>query len=120
MADVANQLADGYLAVKREVWSTEVVTTDGGGEHRNQRWSAPLAEWDVTVPFCKRSSSAYVAATALIFATKGSLRTFTFHDPIECEDVEVRILDDTMAFVTNGNLVQIEFSVRQIRSGNSP
>lgn len=121
MPDVALQLTSGrYTAVKNDLWSTEVVQTDGGSEHRNQRWSAPLSEWDVTIPFCKRSSTEYLAALALFAATKGSFYTFTFHDPVACEDVLVRFVDDALRFSANGNLVQIDFTVREVRAGDSP
>lgn len=122
MADIAQQLTRGsYSATKRDMWSTEIVQTDGGQEFRNQRWTAPLAEWDVTIPFCKRNSTQYLAATALLAAAKGSWNTFTFHDTVDCVDVQVRLVDDSMAFTPNGNLVQIDFTVKEVRlNGNSP
>lgn len=121
MADVTQQLTDRYSAVKHDAYSTEVVTTDGGEEFRNARWAAPLATWDVVIPFCSRSSTHYSAVVALFAATLGSLRTFTFHDKVACADYEVRLVDDTLSFTPNGNLVQIEFSVKEVRaSGDSP
>lgn len=116
MADIVETLTAGtYLATKRDKWSTEIVETDGGFEFRNQRWETPLAEWDITIPFCKRDSAKYTSAVALINAAKGSLNSFSFHDPVACEDVDVRILEDSMSFTPDGNLVQIEFSVREVR-----
>lgn len=117
MADVSEQIAAGrYIATKRDAYSTEVVRTDGGGEHRNARWAAPLAEWDVSIPLCKRNSAEYLAAVALFDAIKGSWKSFTFHDPVACADVEVRLLDDTLSITPQGNLVAIDFAVREERA----
>lgn len=122
MADVSQQLvANSYIATKRPKYATEVVRTDGGGAHHNSRWASPLAQWDVTIPFCKRTDPRYLAAIALFDAALGSGLTFIFHDSVACEDVEAWILDDTLAITPNGNLVQVEFSVEEYRaSGNSP
>ncbi len=121
MADVALQLTARYVATKRRAYSTEVVTTDGGAEHRNARWSASLSEWDVTIPACKRSSADYLALIALFEATLGSLRSFTFHDKVACLDFEVRFVDDEINVTPVGNLVEASFAVRQVRlSGDSP
>lgn len=122
MADSSLQLTSGkYLAVKRPLYSTEVVRTDGGGTQRNSRWSRRLSTWDVTIPWCKRTSTEFQAADALFEDLLGSGRTFTFHDPVDCVDVEACILDDTLTITPNGNLVQVEFAVEEVRnSGNSP
>lgn len=116
MADVTEQLAAGYVAVKRPAYSTEVVRTDGGATQRNSRWADPLSSWDVTIPFCRRDSAKYLAAVALFDATLGSGLSFTFHDPVACEDVEAFIVDDTLSITPNGNLVQIEFAVEEKRA----
>lgn len=122
MADSSLTLTAGrYLAVKRPAYSTEVVKTDGGGSHRNSRWAARLSQWDVTIPWCKRNSTEFLACDALFEDVLGSGRTFTFHDPVDCVDVEACIADDTLTITPNGNLVQVDFTVEEIRNdGNSP
>jgi uncharacterized protein (TIGR02217 family) len=117
MADVSEQLAPGYIAVKRLAYRTEVVPTDGGRKQRNSRWSAKLAQWDVTIPRCRRSSAAYTAVIALFDATLGSGLSFTFHDPVDCVDVECFILEDSLVITPLGNnLVEVEFSVEEKRA----
>jgi len=116
MADVSEQLAPGYIAVKRPAYSTEVVRTDGGGRHGNSRWAAPLATWDVTIPDCRRSSARYLNVVALFDAVLGSGLSFTFHDPVDCADVEAFIVDDTMTITPNGNLVSVQFAVEEKRT----
>lgn len=117
MADVTERLTTRIeaSAVKRNAYSTEVVRTDGGAEHRNQRWSTPLAEWDITIPPSKRNSADYAAAVALFAAVKGSLLTFSFHDVETCADVEVRIKDDTITFSGVGNLASIDLTLTEVR-----
>lgn len=123
MADVTERLTRRIEAgaVKRNAYSTEIVKTDGGSEHRNQRWSAPLAEWDISIPPSRRNSVDYVAAAALFEAVKGSMFTFDFHDVETCDDVEVRIKDDTITYTGVGNLASIDFTLVEVRaSGDSP
>lgn len=116
MADVTEQLVLGsYTAVKRPAYSTEVVRTDSGSTFRNSRWGASLATWDVSIPACKRNSAWYLAAIALFAAVKGSAKTFTFHDPVACADVEACIVDDSLSITPSGNLVQVEFAVEEYR-----
>lgn len=117
MADVTERLTTRVEsgATKRLAYSTEVVRTDGGNEFRNQRWSAPLAEWDILIPPCKRNSADYTAALALFAATKGSFKTFDFHDVETCADVEVRIKDDTIEITGVGNLAQIAMTLVEVR-----
>ena len=122
MADSSLQLVAGtYKATRRPFYSTEVVRTDGGGRHGNSRWANRLAQWDVTIPFCKRNSAAFLAVEALFDDVLGSGRTFIFHDTVGCVDVEVVILDDTLDETPEGNLVQVNFAVEQARNdGDSP
>ena len=116
MADVlATLVAGSYIATKRPAYATEVVRTDGGSTFRNSRWSAPLSQWDVTIPVCKRSSPQYLAAIALFDACLGSGLTFSFHDPVACADVEAVILDDTLTITPTGNLVEVAFAVEEFR-----
>ncbi len=123
MADVTERLTSRIeaSAVKRNAYRTEIVRTDGGAEHRNAMWGAPLAEWDITIPSAKRNSADYAAAVALFTATLGSLLTFDFHDVETCADVEVRIKDDTITFTGVGNLAEIDLTLVEVRSsGDSP
>jgi hypothetical protein len=123
MADVTERLTSRIEAgaVKANAYSTEVVRTDGGAEHRNARWGAPLAEWDITIPPSRRNSADYAAAVALFAATLGSLRSFNFHDVETCGDVEVRIKDDSIVFTGVGNMATISLTLVEVRSnGDSP
>jgi uncharacterized protein (TIGR02217 family) len=116
MADVLLTLVSGtYSAVKRPLYSTEVVKTDGGATHRNARWSQPLPTWDVTTKWMKRTSPEFLALLALFEATKGSHLSFSFHDTVECEDVDVFFVDDVLDITPNGNLVQASFTLEAER-----
>lgn len=103
-------------AVKRIMYSTEIVDNDGGIEQRNQRWSRPRAEWDCSMPLAKRNSAEVVDTLSLFDAALGSLDTFEFHDPVECVDVEVRFKDDTLVMTGAGNLVSVSFTLIEVKS----
>lgn len=107
-------------AVKRLLYSTEVVENDGGLEVRNARWAEPKAAWDCTIPPCKRTSADYLDTKAMFDAALGSFETFEFHDPVDCEDYLVRFLDDTLSVTTVGNLVSVTFTLVQVKTGDSP
>lgn len=102
-------------AVKRLVYSTEIVTTDGGAEQRNARWTEPRAEWDCTIPAVRRNSVEYLETTALFASALGSFDSFMFHDPIACADVAVRFKDDTLTMEGVGNLVTLSFTLTEDR-----
>lgn len=67
-------------AVKRIVFSTEVVATDGGQEQRNRRWTYPRLEWDCQLPPQARSAVDYLAVRDLFQAAAGAFETFLFRD----------------------------------------
>lgn len=77
-------------AQRRADWNTEIVTTDSGGEVRNNRWSAPLRSYDISFPISDREDPIYLAVTALFAAAKGSLHSFDFQDWAEGVAVPVR------------------------------
>jgi len=102
-------------AVKRLMFSTEVVETDGGTEHRNGRWTEPRAEWDVTIPPSKRTADEYLDTVAMFDAAEGSYDTFLFHDPVSCVDIEVRFKDDMLTMQGVGNLVTLSFTLIEVK-----
>lgn len=102
-------------AVKRLVYSTEIVTTDGGNEFRNARWGDSQSEWDCTIPPVKRNSDDYLETVALFHAAIGSFDSFMFHDFADCTDVAVRFKDDTLTIQGVGNLVTLSFTLIEDR-----
>lgn len=117
MADVANRLPARIeaKAVKREFYATEIVRTDGGTQHTNQRWSAALAEWDINIPMVERGDADHVAVKQLFEATAGSALTFDFHDFEQCADVEVRLKDDMLTIDRVGNKLNISMTLERAR-----
>lgn len=67
-------------AVRRVEWPTEVVTTDGGWEVRNNRWSAPIRIYEVSFPTSLRNGTVYNAVKDLYEAAEGMLHSFNFVD----------------------------------------
>lgn len=71
-------------------WGVRVVSTDGGHEVRNQRWSKPLRTYDVPFATMKNDDAAYQAVLALWSASEGGLHSFNHWDDDDQEYVEVR------------------------------
>ena len=67
-------------AIRRLRWETEVVTTDGGYEVRNSRWSSPLKTFEISFPPSTRDDPVYLAVIALYEAAQGGLHSFSFTD----------------------------------------
>lgn len=66
--------------VQRADWGIEVVTTDGGYEVRNARWSSPLRTFEVSFPPTLRSGTVYQAVVDLFEQSMGGLHTFDMVD----------------------------------------
>jgi uncharacterized protein (TIGR02217 family) len=77
-------------AVRRIRWGTEIVTTDGGYEVRNNRWATPLRTYDIAFPPANRDDPIYLAVVALYEAAEGSLHSFDFTDWTDNEVIAVR------------------------------
>lgn len=67
-------------AVVRTEWGTEVVTTDGGYEVRNNRWASPLRVIEASFPPSVRTNEIYTAVIALYDLAEGGLHSFNFVD----------------------------------------
>lgn len=81
-------------ALRRLRYSTEIVTTDGGHEVRNARWSAPLKTFDISYPPAKRNDPIYLAVIDLYHESLGGLHTFSFTDWTDETTVKVRFDSD--------------------------
>lgn len=77
-------------ALRTEDWGTEVVTTDGGLDIRNNRWNAPLRSYDIALPPTKRDDADYVALRDLFAEAEGGLHSFDFLDWSDGVTVAVR------------------------------
>lgn len=67
-------------AIRRVEWGTDVVTTDGGYEVRNNRWASPLRTYEVSFPTSLRDGTIYEAVVALYELAEGGLHSFNFID----------------------------------------
>lgn len=67
-------------AVRRSREAIDIVTTDGGFEVRNSRWSGPLLTFEVSFPTSRRDGAVYEAVRWLYEASRGGLHSFNFHD----------------------------------------
>jgi uncharacterized protein (TIGR02217 family) len=92
MADLALTLPEGVeLGARRTLdYSTEVVTTDGGFEVRNARWSTPLRVFEVSYPISLRDGADHQAVIDLFAQSLGGLYSFRFKDWTDGSFVDVR------------------------------
>lgn len=61
-------------------YSTQIVTTDGGYEVRNNRWASPLRRYEATYTALERADATHAAVMDLFEEAEGSLHTFNFQD----------------------------------------
>lgn len=59
---------------------TEVVDTDGGFEHRNQRWSRRKRAYEISFPISLRDGAVYQAVCDLYEEAEDFTHTFNFTD----------------------------------------
>lgn len=76
-------------AVRRIEWDTQIVTTDGGHEVRNNRWLLPVRTWEFSLPLMERDDADYQALIDLWTAAEGSLHSFWLNDPEDDTDATV-------------------------------
>ena len=67
-------------AVRRDVETIEIVTTDGGWEQRNLRRAQSLLEFDLSYPHAGRDDAIYLAVKAMYKASRGGGLGFRFRD----------------------------------------
>lgn len=67
-------------AIRNLNYENEIVTTDGGYEVRNARWSSPLRTFEISFPTANRSDPVYQAVVALYAQTMGGLHSFEMID----------------------------------------
>lgn len=82
MAHLNTTLPDEIETGARQVrdYQTEIVTTDGGHEVRNNRWATPLRRYEISYPVLERDSATHTAVMDLFDEAEGSLHTFNFQD----------------------------------------
>jgi uncharacterized protein (TIGR02217 family) len=92
MADLALTLPESVeIGARRTLdYATEVVTTDGGYEVRNARWSSPLRMFEVSYPISLREGADHLAVKALYDASLGGLYSFRFKDWTDGSILDVR------------------------------
>lgn len=80
-------------ARKSTDWGTEVVTTDGKFEVRNNRWSSPVRTFECSYPVSYRAGTVHRAVLALYELAEGMLHSFDmidFTDPDGLRRIPVR------------------------------
>lgn len=88
-------------AIRRLRYSTDIVTTDGGHEVRNSRWSEPLRTYEISFPPATRDDPVYLAVIDLYTRAEGSAHTFNFTEWVdETLSTVVRVRFDTPLEIT--------------------
>lgn len=92
MADLARSLPQEVEigAVRTLDYGTEIVTTDGGYEVRNNRWATPLRVYDISFPHSTRDGATYLDVLDLYEEAHGNLYSFNFTDWTDESTVTVR------------------------------
>lgn len=88
-------------ATRRLDYATEIVTTDGGREVRNNRWAAPLRVYEINYPPAHRDDPVYLAILALYEEAAGGLHSFDYHEWLdETESTIVPVRFDSPLEIT--------------------
>jgi hypothetical protein len=97
-------------------WSNEIVTTDGGYEVRNSRWSTPLRSWTLAFPNRAADDANFRKVEQLWLDTQGGTDTFNFHDDLAGETVKVRFDADLQITHTIGTFYHVDsFVLQEVR-----
>lgn len=103
-------------AKRTSFWDVEVVTTDGGNEVRNSRWSKPLRSWEIAFNNAKLDDENHAAVEQLWLATEGGTHTFNWWDERAGEMVKVRFDADLQFTNTVGPFHHLDsFSIKEVR-----
>lgn len=119
MADLALTLPEDVEIGARRIldYSTEVVTTDGGHEVRNARWSAPLRVYEISWPMSLRDGAVHLAVIDLYERAIGGLYSFRFKDWTDGQFVDVRFDGPLEIEATASHLDQIaSMRLKEVRA----
>jgi hypothetical protein len=94
----------------------EIITTDGGYEVRNSRWSGPLRSWHPSYPMADAADSVHVAVEQMWEDTGFGADTFNFTDPKGGDTTRARV-DGTLQFTNQvGSLYHLDtFTLKEVR-----
>lgn len=106
-------------AVRRIMFDTEIIKTDGGNEVRNSRWATPLRSYDIALPPCTRDNVDYLSLIQMWNVTLGGLHSFDFVDWIDqTGNTVVNVRFDTPLQITGiaGHLDHIDtITLQEVR-----
>lgn len=77
----------GYPCMASPRFSTNIVTTDSGGEQANQNWAHPL--WRFALPKAIRDTEVFEAVKAHFLVMAGPARTWPFRNPLDFATAEI-------------------------------
>jgi hypothetical protein len=87
------RMGNGAKRIAR--WDVEIVSTDGGGEVRNSRWSEPLWTFEVPIPiFASDDHEDFQFIQQLWEDANGATHTFNFWDDLKQVTRVVRFEED--------------------------
>lgn len=96
-------------ASRSETWDKEIIEQVGGGEVRNELWSAPLRNYEIPFPPKNRVTDAMVEAIREVWrVTGGGVHSFDFFDEADEEMVKVRFDNDLVIASLEGPWVRVE------------
>jgi hypothetical protein len=102
------------------MWDVEIVTTDGGNEVRNQRWSTPLRTWEIGYNNGSLTNADHATVERMFYQTEGGTHTFNWWDERgnngAGEMVKVRFDADLQFTNTVGPYHHLDsFTIKEVR-----
>lgn len=104
-------------------WGVEEIRMDGGHVVRNQRWSAPLLTFEVSMPPMKRDDADYVELLDLWADSAGGLHSFDYvdhRDQTDSTNIAVRFATPLQTRALTPDIEVVEtFTLEQVRLPDS-
>lgn len=110
-------------AITEIEWGTEEVQLDSGQVRRNQRWSAPMRSFEVSMPLMERDDQDYIDFLDLVADAKGRLHSFDYIDHKDQTDsttIAVRFATPVRTMAVTPDLERVEpFTLEEVRLPDS-
>lgn len=111
MADFS--LAPDFVFTKKGTYDTIISQFENGVEQRRPRRTNTIREW--TLQYRNRPASEVATIQTMFDSVKGAYNSFTWTNPLDSVDYNVRFKEDTLDVSAKAyNVYDVEFSLVEV------